>query len=190
MRHLRPTAIAGLLLAAVALLSSCGFDYATDRVNQLGAGANEREPSVDALGMQVASDSRGEGRLIGALVNNLEDEASLVGVVPGSSDDDETVRVEEFEPVDVAPRGHVNLLTEADPIRLTGDFAAGDVVELTLEYSTGERATLNVLVVKVGCFYFQDIPLPSDDPGDEATPDDTYLCPAEIREPGHGEGGH
>lgn len=190
MRHLRPTAIAGLLLAA-ATLSSCGFDYPTDRVNTIAAGAHDRGASIDALGLRVVSDSPGEGRLIGALVNNTTDEESLEAITPGESRDDERVEVDEFDPIEVAPRGHVNLADEeVDSIRLGGDYRAGDVIELMLEFSTGEKATLGVPVVKAGCFYYEDVPLPKDDAGDESTPGDAYLCPSEVPTPGGEEGGH
>ena len=62
MPHLRPTAIrhhlraSALLLAlvpAAATLTSCGFDYPTDRVNTIAGGTNNRDHSVDALGIRV-----------------------------------------------------------------------------------------------------------------------------------------
>lgn len=164
MPHLRPTAIrhhlraSALLLAlvpAAATLTSCGFDYPTDRVNTIGSGDNNRENSVDALGIRVLATAKGEGRLIGSLANNLDEPATLDSVVSPEGQ----LEVEEFEPVAVEGRAGVNLTAEA-PISLTGDFTAGDVVALDLTFSTGETASLDVPVVKA-CFQYTAIPSPS-----------------------------
>lgn len=157
MPHLRPTAIAGLMLAlvpAAATLSSCGFDYPTDRVNTIAAGANNRDHSVDALGIRVLATAKGEGFLIGALANNLDDDAALESV----SSPDGTAQAADFEAIEVAGRGTVNLET-VDPINLTGDFTAGDVITLDLTFSTGDTASLDVPVVK-NCFQYTQVPTP------------------------------
>ena len=134
MPHLRPTAIrhhlrtSALLLAlvpAAATLTSCGFDYPTDRVNTIGSGDNNRDNSVDALGIRVLATAKGEGRLIGALSNDLEERATLDSVESPEGQ----IEVADFEPVAVEGGAGVNLTAEA-PISLTGDFTAGDVVPL------------------------------------------------------------
>lgn len=166
MPHLRPTAIAGLLLAlvpAAATLSSCGFDYPTDRVNTIAAGTNNRDHSVDALGIRVLATAKGEGRLIGALSNNYDDDASLDSV----TSPDGTATAGEFEPVEVAGRGTVNL-ANLDPISLTGDFTAGDVIALDFTFSTGETASLDVPIVK-NCFQYTQVPTPEAAEGDGGT---------------------
>lgn len=164
MSHLRPTAIrhhlraSALLLAlvpAAATLTSCGFDYPTDRVNTIGSGDNNRDHSVDALGIRVLATAKGEGRLIGALANNRTERATLDSVEAT----EDQIEVAAFEPVAVEGRGGVNLTSQA-PIELTGDFTAGDVVPLDLTFSTGETASLDVPVVKA-CFQYTEIPSPS-----------------------------
>lgn len=153
MHHLRPTALAGLFLVLVpsaAALSSCGFDYPTDRVNTIAAGANGRDASVDALGIRVLASAQGEGRLIGSLANNLDEDASLVSV------SGEGLTAELEEPIEVTGREGVNLLDEPT-ITVTGDFTAGDVIDLTLSFDTDETVTLEVPVVKP-CFQYADIP--------------------------------
>lgn len=206
MRYLRPTAIAGLLLAA-ATLSSCGFHYPTDRVNTVSAGVNNRDASVDALGIRVLASAKGQGRLIGSLANNTRENASLDSV---SSPDG---RVEaEFKPVKVPARAGVNLAEQDIP--LTGDFTAGQFVDLALEFSTGETVSLKAPVVKP-CFEYSAIPTPSaatssaapsksgsatasegasseatESTSDEATQDegDTYRCADEAEAPETAEG--
>lgn len=157
MPHLRPTAIAGLLLAAVSsvTLSSCGFDYPTDRVNTIAAGQNNRDHSVDALGIRVLATAKGEGRLIGALSNGNDEDASLESV----TSPDDAFTAAKFEPVELAPGGAANL-SEIDPIELTGDFTAGDFIAVELGFSTGETASLDVPVVK-NCFQYTQVPTPS-----------------------------
>jgi hypothetical protein len=200
MPHLRPTAIAGLLLAlvpAAATLSSCGFDYPTDRVNTIAAGKNNRDHSVDALGIRVLASAKGQGRLIGALANNNDDEASLDEV----SSPDGTAEAADFKAIEVAGRGTVNLVN-VDPINLTGDFTAGDVITLDLTFSTGETASLDVPVVK-NCFQYTQIPTPEAETGSgagdegeaageeagEAAEEETAAEEAHA-EDGHEESGH
>lgn len=154
MHHLRPTSIAGLLLVlvpATAALSSCGFDYPTDRVNTIAAGENNRDATVDVLGVRVLATAAGEGRVIGALANNLEEDATLDAVTSPDG------RAEaEFEPITVPGREGINLAEDA-VIPITGDFTAGNVIDLEFAFSTGETVTLNVPVVKP-CFQYSDLP--------------------------------
>ena len=210
MLHRRPTAIAGLLLAlapVAATLSSCGFDYPTDRVNTVAAGVNERDHSVDALGIRVLASADGEGRLIGTLVNNLDESASLQDVT--SPDQSVTAEV---RPVRVPARGTVNLADAANEIPLSGEFAAGEHVLLELSFSTDESFTLDVPVVKA-CYYHSEVASPSAEESSSAAAggeeseahseesethaeeshgdehgDATYKCADEIPTPG--DGGH
>ncbi|MCX6399553.1 MAG: hypothetical protein NTX33_06465 [Propionibacteriales bacterium] len=176
MHHLRPTAIAGLLLAlvpAAMTLSSCGFDYPTDRVNTIAAGENNRDHSVDALGIRVLATATGKGRLIGALSNNLKDDAALDAVTAPDGEATAT-----FEPVQVPARESVNLAADV-VIPLTGSFTAGDVITLELAFSTGEVASLNVPVVKP-CFQYTQIPAEAAD----AAADEEHAGEAHAEETG------
>ncbi|KRB77802.1 hypothetical protein ASE01_06305 [Nocardioides sp. Root190] len=204
MPHLRPTAIrqhlraSALLLAlvpAAATLTSCGFDYPTDRVNTIAGGENNRDHSVDALGIRVLATEKGEGRLIGALANNLDDAASLDTV----TSPDGRFQAAEFEPVEVEGRAGVNLTNEP-VIALSGDFTAGQVLAVELTFSTGETASLNVPVVKA-CFQYTDVPTPeaeespaegeSDTQGEAAdAAAEEEVDAAEQDEAGHDEAGH
>ncbi|MEV4999678.1 hypothetical protein [Nocardioides sp. LML1-1-1.1] len=165
MPHLRPTAIAGLLLAAVSsvTLSSCGFHYPTDRVNTIAAGVNNRDHSVDALGIRVLATAKGEGRLIGALSNSNDEDASLETV----TSPDNAFTSAKFKPVKMAPGAAVNL-AEIAPIELTGDFTAGNFITVELGFSTGETASLDVQVVK-NCFQYTQVPTPTPSAEDDAT---------------------
>jgi hypothetical protein len=205
-RRSTATALVAVLLPAAALLSSCGFDYPTDRVNTIGAGVSNREASVEVLGARVLAFSDGNGRLIGTLVNSdndAEEPTELVSVEGAGVTADVTG-------VEVAGNAAVNLAAdEVTPVVVSGDFAAGDVVPLTFTFSTDESVSLDVPVVKP-CGQYTDVASPSpaeaaatDEPAaeTEATAEETeaateesdegdatYLCehPTEAAE----EGGH
>ena len=204
MPHLRPTAIAGLLLLipAAGALSSCGFHYPTDRVNTISAGVNDRGGAMDALGIRVLASAQGKGRLIGALSNNTPDTASLDSVTSSAP-----IQAGKFKSVDVQGSGTVNLADDAD-VSLTGDFTAGDVVPLELHFSTGQTISLRVPVVK-NCYQYTAVPTPSPQggksggsqnpsgsmspsaesstTGGEATGDATFNCSDQAPTPGDGE---
>ena len=57
--RLRPLATAAAVIALAAPLTSCGFDYATERDYTPGRGANTREGEVDVLSAVVVSAANG-----------------------------------------------------------------------------------------------------------------------------------
>lgn len=176
-RHPRRTlrlAIGALLLAPV--LASCGFDYATDRVNELTAGHTDRSASVDVLNSLIVAGQPGSGTLVGLLANNdIEEPAELTAVTSGP--DDTPV---EIEPVAIPPGGSAKLGDAG--IRLEGDFEAGRVYDVTLTFGDGEVVDLAVPVVEeCGMYDGYD-----DAPGAPRDAADAYSC--ELPEPP--ESGH
>ena len=143
---------AATIVALAAPLSSCGFDYATDRDYTPGSGANNRDGDVDVLSAVVVSAAEGSGTFIASLSNNGSDEEETLTAVTGQ---DSTVTAAEFEPVAIPAGGLVNLAEPAADIVLTGDFAAGDVVPLTVDFGNGERVSLNVPVVSDDTGYWE-----------------------------------
>ncbi len=201
MLHRRSTALVAVMLPLAAALTSCGFDYATNRVNTIAAGTNNRDGSVDVLGARVVAHADGEGRLIGALAFNENDaEPVSLDEVTG-----EGVTVAGGGPtgIEVNPNEHVNLAADdVAPIPVEGEFAAGEVIELTYTFSTGEVVTLEVPVVKP-CGQYADIAAPGSDTGDAAEEvaeedgealdeeaDATYLCEQPTETAEGEEGGH
>ena len=151
--QLRPLATAAAVLALAVPLSSCGFNYATDRDYTPGSGANNRDAVVDVLSAVVVSSTEDSGTLVASLSNNDENnEKSFTGV---SGDEGETITAAEFEPIPIPPGGIVNLAEPAAGIVLTGDFAAGDFVPLAVDFGDGERVTLNVPVVPDDTGYWE-----------------------------------
>lgn len=187
-RRSSATALVAVLLPLAAALTSCGFDYPTDRVNTIAAGVNNREGVVEVLGARVVAYADGQGRLIGSLVYS-DNDADGPAVLQQVAGDLVQVTVPEGD-IAIEPNEHLNLATDdVAAIRVTGDFAAGDVLTLYYTFSTGESESLDVPVVKP-CRQYADITSPEFEPlaeeetdapeaTDEAAteePDDTYLC--------------
>ncbi len=195
-RRSTATALVAVLLPVAAALTSCGFDYPTDRVNTIAAGVNNREGEVDVLGARVLAFSDGQGRLIGSLVYNDNDatEPAVLQAVEGAG-----VEVAGITEIEVVPAKHLNLAgDDVAEIRVTGDFTAGDVLSLTYTFSTSESTTVSVTLDDVPvvkpCGQYADIASPEFEPeaaeetdapaeteeeGEEeatAETDDTYLC--------------
>ena len=147
--RLRSLATAAAVVALAVPLTSCGFNYATERDYTPAGGANNREGVVDLLSAVVVSGAEGSGTFVASLSNNDDvDEQSLTGISGGDpGSDGTTVEAAEFEPVVVPAAGLVNLAEPPADIVLTGDFAAGDFVALSVDFGNGERVSLNVPVV-------------------------------------------
>ena len=143
---------AATVVALAAPLSSCGFDYATDRDYTPGSGANNREGDVDVLSAVVVSAAEGSGTFIASLSNNGSEKEETFTAVAGQ---DGTVTAAEFDPVTIPAGGLVNLAEPPADIVLTGDFTAGDVVPLTVDFGNGQRVSLNVPVVSDETGYWE-----------------------------------
>ncbi|HCB06837.1 MAG TPA: hypothetical protein DEQ43_21780, partial [Nocardioides bacterium] len=61
----------------------------------------------------------------------------------------------------IRPRGYVDL-TDDGGVKVTGDFEAGDMMTLTLSFSTGQSTTMEVPVV-FACDEFTDLDTSTDD---------------------------
>lgn len=143
--RLRPIATAAAVIALAAPLSSCGFDYATERDYTPAGGANNREGEVDILSAVVVSAEEGSGTFVASFSNNnIDDEQTFTAI---SGDEGAAIETAAFDPVAIAPGGLVNLADPAADIVLTGDFAAGDFVPLAFDFGNGERISFNVPVV-------------------------------------------
>jgi hypothetical protein len=115
MSHRRKTALASSAMVLASVLSSCGFDYATDRDYPPGVGANDRTGVVDILNANIVTDQSGRGVLIASLANNSVDKpASLTSVTSEQAD------VAAFAPIKIGPGVAVNLADgDNDALRIT-----------------------------------------------------------------------
>jgi hypothetical protein len=151
--QLRPLATAAAVLALAVPLSSCGFDYATDRDYTPAGGANNREGDVDILSAVVVSATDGSGTFVASLSNNDTDtEQSFTGV---SGDEGASIEAADFDPITIPAGGLVNLADPAADVVLNGDFGAGDFVPLAIDFGNGERITMKVPVVADDTGYWE-----------------------------------
>ena len=70
---------------------------------------------------------------------------------------DATVQAAEFEPITIPAGGLVNLADPPADIVLTGEFGAGDVVPLTVDFGSGERIAIDVPVVPDDSGYWEGL---------------------------------
>ncbi len=149
---------AGVLLLAVPVLASCGFDYATDRINTISAGVNNRDGDVDILGAVVIAGQDDAGVFVASLANNsTTDEATLTDLAGGAAG--ELQAVEELAPVTV-PAGKAVSLFQTGGVPVSGTFGAGAFVDVTLNFGNGQSSTLKVPVV-TPCFQYDVAKFPA-----------------------------
>ncbi|HEV2798148.1 MAG TPA: hypothetical protein VGV65_11060 [Nocardioides sp.] len=151
MQH-RLLARTALVVALAAPVSSCGFDYATDREYSVNSADDNRDGVVDVLNAVVVSAAEGSGTFVASFSNNDPAEEQTFTAVAGQDTD---VTAAEFEPIAIPAGGLVNLAEPAAGIVLTGDFTAGDVVPITVDFGNGERIELNVPVVSDETGYWE-----------------------------------
>lgn len=146
----RVLAAAGALALATTL-SSCGFDYATDRNYTPGSSTNDRDADIDVLGAAVVSGQEGSGTFIATFANNDTDEAGSIEslaaeTMPSGDEEAAELEVAEFTAIEVPAHGMVNLAIEGGVV-LTGEVEAGDFVLVTVGFGDGETVEIEVPVM-------------------------------------------
>ncbi len=107
LRRTLATAAAGLAL--IAALAACGFNYPTDRINNITAGANDRDGTVDVLNAAIVSKADDLGTFVATFVNTSQTQQISVTSMTG---DGTAVGQIAVEPFPINPKGLVNLATE------------------------------------------------------------------------------
>ena len=69
----RTLATVAASLALVSALAACGFNYPTDRINNITAGANDRDGTVNVLNAAIVSKAADLGTFVATFVNNEPD---------------------------------------------------------------------------------------------------------------------
>ena len=155
--------LGGLVLASP-LLTSCGFNYATDRVYTPASGVNNRDASVDVLGAVIVAKQDNEGTFVATFSNNDHENKATVDTLTGGNGS--TLQVDTFKPIKLDPGGLVNLAT-AGGIHVAGTFKAGDLVPVTITFGNGERVDLDVPVLtNTGDYAGLDTSTPSTSPSE------------------------
>lgn len=142
-RSARLLTAAGALLLAAPVLSSCGFNYATDRPYTPGAGTNDQDAKVDVLGAVIVSAQDGSGTLITTFSNNNPDDPATVSSIAGVGDD-AALEIGDFEPIEIPAGGLVNLADADVPITVEGDFTTGQFLTLEFTLADGSSTTLEL----------------------------------------------
>lgn len=134
-------------LALAASLSSCGFDYATDRIYDVTAGTTNRDAGVDVLSAVVVSGQKGSGTLITSFSNNDQNASATVTGISGAGGSSD-LQVQGFQPIDIAGGELVNLAEQPSPVIVKApDLEAGDFVTLDFTFASGSTEDVDVPVV-------------------------------------------
>ncbi len=141
LRRTLATASAGLAL--IAALGACGFDYPTDKINNITAGSNDRNGTVDVLNAAIVSKADNAGTFVATFANNSQTKPISVTSMTG---DGTAVGDIPVEPFPINPQGIVNLASEGG-IAVTGSFTKGQFITMSIGYDNGETSTLSVPVV-------------------------------------------
>ncbi len=142
--RIRLALTAGALVLAVPGVASCGFNYATDRENTIANGTSNKDGDVDVLNAVIVSSEEGSGTFVATLANNLSDQT--ISMTSLSFGENSTTQVAGFDPIEVKPHAAVNL-ANGQGIKVSGKFATGDFVGVTVGFDNGETAALDVHVV-------------------------------------------
>jgi hypothetical protein len=146
--NLRRTLTLGTVgLVAAGVLGACGFNYATDRINNITAAANYRDGTVEVLNAAIVSRRPDAGTFVAGFANN--DQATTISFTGMTGDGTAVANVDAAQPFPIDPNGYVNLAADGG-IPVNGTFTAGQVVTLTLSFDNGENATFDVPVVTDG----------------------------------------
>ncbi len=181
----RNTALAlGALVLTVPALSSCGFNYATDRVTNYSNAANERSGTVDVVGAMIVSERGGSGTFLATLSNSPAADATSFDSLTGGEGTDITAA--EFQPYEIVEGGRVVLLQEGG-VRVDGDFEPGDFVPLTIGFDSGESIDVTV-PVHPACDEFEGLDDAPQGEGAATADAEPYDCDGVSVEPTDAEG--
>jgi hypothetical protein len=178
---------AAVLLLAAPALASCGFDYATDRVNTIAPGANDRSGDVKVLGAVVIAESDGSGVFVATMTNSSDGSVSLTNLTGESDDGTLAVAGTSQAAIEVPAGGRTSLIEEGG-VPLEGDFAVGDFVAVTLSFDNGQTVTLDTNVVRP-CFQYSPEKLGELDFPESSGETDSATSEAESGEGETGEEG-
>ncbi len=139
----RTLALGAAGLAAMVALSACGFNYPTDRINNLTAGVDYRDGTVDILNAVVVAKAANSGTFVATFVNGSP---SKPVSLQSASGDNTTISNVDAEPFTLQP-GTMRNLAATSGIPVSGTFALGQFVTITFQFDDGETANMSVPVV-------------------------------------------
>jgi hypothetical protein len=107
----------------------------------------------------IVATEDGSGTFIATFVNNELTEAVAFETLEGI--DQAQLTADEFTPIEIPAGGAVNLATDGG-VKVTGDFALGDFVPVSIQFGNGEQVEMEVPVVP-NCGDFAGLDGPSDE---------------------------
>lgn len=131
-------------LVATATLTACGFSYPTDRINNLTAGVDYRDGTVEILNAVVVADQADRGTFVATFVNGSTNRSVSLQSVSG---DNTAIANADASPFTLQPGSLRNLAADGG-IPVSGTFALGQFVNLSFQFDDGETADLTVPVVQ------------------------------------------
>jgi hypothetical protein len=151
LRRLPVLAIVATLCLA---LTGCGggFDEQTNKIYQGAAGITNRDGEVYVLNALVVTDGKGNGTMVGTLLNIMSTADSLKGVKAVDSSG-KTIATKLASPVSLKPEQAVKLETNGD-VRLTGKgLRAGYFIDVTFTFATAAPLSMSIPVLPQGTEY-------------------------------------
>jgi hypothetical protein len=139
----RAVALGAAGLAATAALTACGFNYPTDRINNLTAGVDYRDGTVEILNAVVVTKAPDTGTFVATFVNGSPDKTVAL---QSASGDNTAIASTDAKPFSLAPGGLRNLAATRG-IPVSGTFALGQFVTISFQFDNGESVDLSVPVV-------------------------------------------
>jgi len=151
LRTQRALAVAGLVAVAAPLMSSCGFNAATENPNAIADGGYQISGGdVRVLAARIVTPSQGTGTFVATLAVEPSAESTRLTGISG-----EGLTVGTVTPIEIPSNGVVNLFSEGG-IPVTGDFGAGDDLPVTLTFDNGQTVEVGTRVVKQ-CGPYSDV---------------------------------
>lgn len=131
------------IMLVAPLLGGCSSGADDTAPYKASIGSNERTESTDALGFAIVVDGKGNGRVVGTLLNSTDEPQALVGANVDTERGPATAAVIE-DRLALPPDEPVELAREPAIDVSAPDLPVGYFVELTLDIKGGE--TIEMLV--------------------------------------------
>jgi hypothetical protein len=150
LRTQRALALAGLVAVAVPMMSSCGFNSATENPNVIADGGYHITGDIHVLAARIVAPAQGTGTFVASISVDPQADPAKLTQISGDG-----LTVGSFTPVEIPSNDMVNLFNEGG-IPVTGDFAAGDDIPVTLTFDNGDSIEVGTRVVKQ-CGEYADV---------------------------------
>ncbi len=154
--------VVSALVFTAPVLTGCGFEVATDRANDITAGANNHDGKLDVLNAVLISDEDGAARFIATYSNQDTEnavtitdlaagtgaEATITGFTPVKVPASALVTPQIEDPKVIVEGKSRNFTLESDSAQeVTEPITPGDYVRLVVSVSNGDEVELNVPVL-------------------------------------------